>query len=159
MILYRVVSEAELAAYLKGQNIKPGKDCVPNNNSWKRPKVCFFGTANNCTHWQPICAGHVIVKLDVRGTYMKIKKGWGIYPDFDAPEQPEWTGDLMTDIQEVMLKQKTVRVKEYGVGAYNKRNAYLRDWSFVWGRDYIHFEKGGIVPRLPGYDDLLEGEK
>ncbi len=42
MILYRVVSEAELAAYLKGQNIKPGKDCVPNNNSWKRPKVCFF---------------------------------------------------------------------------------------------------------------------
>lgn len=140
MILYRVVSEAELAAYLKGQNIKPGKDCVPNNNSWKRPKVCFFGTANNCTHWQPICAGHVIVKLDVRGTYMKIKKGWGIYPDFDAPEQ-------------------TVRVKEYGVGAYNKRNAYLRDWSFVWGRDYIHFEKGGIVPRLPGYDDLLEGEK
>lgn len=140
MILYRVVSEAELAAYLKGQNIKPGKDCVPNNNSWKRPKVCFFGTANNCTHWQPICAGHVIVKLDVRGTYMKIKKGWGIYPDFDAPEQ-------------------TVRVKEYGVGAYNKRNAYLRDWAFVWGRDYIHFEKGGIVPRLPGYDDLLEGEK
>lgn len=140
MILYRVVSEAELAAYLKGQNIKPGKDCVPNNNSWKRPKVCFFGTANNCTHWQPICAGHVIVKLDVRGTYMKIKKGWGIYPDFDAPEQ-------------------TVRVKEYGVGAYNKRNAYLRDWTFVWGRDYIHFEKGGIVPRLPGYDDLLEGEK
>lgn len=120
MILYRVVSEAELAAYLKGQNIKPGKDCVPNNN------------------------------------YMKIKKGWGIYPDFDAPEQPEWTGDLMTDIQEVMLKQKTVRVKEYGVGAYNKRNAYLRDWAFVWGRDYIHFEKGGIVPRLPGYDDLLE---
>lgn len=140
MILYRVVSEAELAAYLKGQNIKPGKDCVPNNNSWKRPKVCFFGTANNCTHWQPICAGHVIVKLDVRGTYMKIKKGWGIYPDFDAPEQ-------------------TVRVKEYGVGAYNKRNAYLRDWAFVWDRDYIHFEKGGIVPRLPGYDDLLEGEK
>ena len=140
MILYRAVSEAELAAYLKGQNIKPGKDCVPNNNSWKRPKVCFFGTANNCTHWQPICAGHVIVKLDVRGTYMKIKKGWGIYPDFDAPEQ-------------------TVRVKEYGVGAYNKRNAYLRDWAFVWGRDYIHFEKGGIVPRLPGYDDLLEGEK
>lgn len=140
MILYRVVSEAELAAYLKGQNIKPGKDCVPNNNSWKRPKVCFFGTANNCTHWQPICAGHVIVKLDVRGTYMKIKKGWGIYPDFDAPEQ-------------------TVRVKEYGVGAYNKRNAYLRDWAFVWGRDYIHFEKGGIVPRLAGYDDLLEGEK
>lgn len=55
-----------------------------------------------------------------------------------------------------MLKQKTVRVKEYGVGAYNKRNAYLRDWAFVWGRDYIHFEKGGIVPRLPGYDDLLE---
>lgn len=100
MILYRVVSEAELAAYLKGQNIKPGKDCVP-----------------------------------------------------------KWTGDLMTDIQEVMLKQKTVRVKEYGVGAYNKRNAYLRDWAFVWGRDYIHFEKGGIVPRLPGYDDLLEGEK
>lgn len=140
MILYRVVSEAELAAYLKGQNIKPGKDCVPNNNSWKRPKVCFFGTANNCTHWQPICAGHVIVKLDVRGTYMKIKKGWGIYPDFDAPEQ-------------------TVCVKEYGVGAYNKRNAYLRDWAFVWGRDYIHFEKGGIVPRCPGYDDLLEGEK
>lgn len=77
MILYRVVSEAELAAYLKGQNIKPGKDCVPNNNSWKRPKVCFFGTANNCTHWQPICAGHVIVKLDVRGTYMKIKKRLG----------------------------------------------------------------------------------
>ena len=79
----------------------------------------------------------MIVKLDVRGTYMKIKKGWGIYLDFDAPEQ-------------------TVRVKEYGVGAYNKRNAYLRDWAFVWGRDYIHFEKGGIVPRLPGYDDLLE---
>lgn len=77
MILYRVVSEAELAAYLKGQNIKPGKDCVPNNNSWKRPKVCFFGTANNCAHWQPICAGHVIVKLDVRGTYMKIKKRLG----------------------------------------------------------------------------------
>lgn len=150
MILYRVVSEAELAAYLKGQNIKPGKDCVPNNNSWKRPKVCFFGTANNCAHWQPICNGHVIVKLDVRGTFMKVKKGWGLYPDFNASEQLTQAGG------EVTLKIKTVRAKEYGVAAYNKRNAYLRDWAFVWGRDYIRFEKGGIVPRLPGYDDLLE---
>lgn len=150
MILYRVVSEAELAAYLKGQNIKPGKDCIPNNNSWKRPKVCFFGTANNCAHWQPICNGHVIVKLDVRGTFMKVKKGWGLYPDFNVSEQLTQVGG------EVTLKIKTVRVKEYGVAAYNKRNAYLRDWAFVWGRDYIHFEKGGIVPRLPGYDDLLE---
>lgn len=153
MILYRVVSEAELAAYLKGQNIKPGKDCVPNNNSWKRPKVCFFGTANNCAHWQPICAGHVIVKLDVRGIFMKVKKGWGLYPDFNVSEQLTQVGG------EVTLKIKTVCVKEYGVAAYNKRNAYLRDWAFVWGRDYIHFEKGGVVPRLPGYDDLLEGEK
>lgn len=121
MILYRVVSEAELAAYLKGQNIKPGKDCVPNNNSWKRPKVCFFGTANNCAHWQPICNGHVIVKLDVRGTFMKVKKGWGLYPDFNTSEQLTQVGG------EVTLKIKTVRVKEYGVAAYNKRNAYLRD--------------------------------
>lgn len=150
MILYRVVSEAELAAYLKGQNIKPGKDCIPSNNSWKRPKVCFFGTANNCAHWQPVCNGHVIVKLDVRGTFMKVKKGWGLYPDFNASEQLTQVGG------EVTLKIKTVRVKEYGVAAYNKRNAYLRDWAFVWGRDYIRFEKGGIVPRLPGYDDLLE---
>ena len=150
MILYRVVSEAELAAYLKGQNIKPGKDCVPNNNSWKRPKVCFFGTANNCAHWQPICDGRVIIKLDVRGTFMKVKKGWGLYPDFNVSEQLTQMGG------EVTLKIKTVRVKEYGVAAYNKRNAYLRDWAFVWGRDYIQFEKGGIVPRLPGYDDLLE---
>lgn len=147
MILYRVVSEAELAAYLKGQNIKPGKDCVPNNNSWKHPKVCFFGTANNCAHWQPVCDGHVIVKLDVQE---KVKKGWGLYPDFNVSEQLTQVGG------EVTLKIKTVRVKEYGVAAYNKRNAYLRDWAFVWGRDYIHFEKGGIVPRLPGYDDLLE---
>ena len=147
MILYRVVSEAELATYLKGQNIKPGKDCVPSNNSWKRPKVCFFGTANNCAHWQPICDGHVIVKLDVQG---KVKKGWGLYPDFNTSEQLTQVGG------EVTLKIKTVRVKEYGVAAYNICKACLIDLAFTWGRDYICFERGGVGPRLPGYDDLLE---
>ena len=57
------------------------------------------------------------------------------------------------------LKQKVVKVTEYALRYYNKRNAYLRDWSFAWGRDYIRFEKGGIVPRLQGFDDLLEDEK
>ena len=44
MILYRVMSKDELAAYLKGKNIKQPKtsDVALSCNSWKRPRVCFF---------------------------------------------------------------------------------------------------------------------
>lgn len=57
------------------------------------------------------------------------------------------------------LKQKVIKVAEYALLYYNKRNAYLRDWAFVWDENYICFEKSGLVPRLPGYNDLLEEDR
>ena len=160
MILYRVMSKDELAAYLKGKNIKPPKksDVALSCNSWTRPRVCFFGTANNCAHWQPMCYGLVIVKFEVADTFMKIKRGWGRYPDVAYFTQNVFSGNILMDINSAIAKPKFVYVKEYGVAAYSKRSAYIKDWALDWGTDYISFEREGVVPRLAGYDDLLEEE-
>ncbi len=160
MILYRVMSKDELAVYLKGKNIKPPKnsDVALSCNSWKRTRVCFFGTANNCAHWQPVCYGLVIVKFEVADTFIKIKRGWGRYPDVAYFTQNVFSGNILMDINNSIAKPKFVYVKEYAVAAYSTRSAYIKDWSFDWGADYISFEREGVVPRLTGYDDLLEEE-
>lgn len=161
MILYRVMSLEEFEAYKAGKTIRArnGGTVVKSRNCWRRPMICFFTSANNCAHWRPICAGNVIVALDVRNKKVLERPGWGVYPDFTAAEQPGICDVLVSLMTGKELKQKVVKVTEYALLYYNKRNAYLRDWSFAWGRDYIRFEKGGIVPRLQGFDDLLENEK
>lgn len=163
MILYRVMSKDELAAYLKGKSIKPPKnsDVALSRNSWKRPRVCFFGTANNCAHWQPMCHGLVIVKFEVADTVAKIERGWGRYPDIarlTQTAQGVFGGTILADINDIITNPKIVYVKEYAVAAYSKRSAYFKDWALDWGADYISFEREGLVPRLAGYDDLLEEE-
>lgn len=161
MILYRVMSLEEFEAYKAGKTIRArnGGSVSKSHNCWHRPMICFFTSANNCAHWRPICAGNVIVALDVRNKKALERPGWGVYPDFTAAEQPGICDVLVSLMTGKELKQKVVKVTEYALLYYNKRNAYLRDWSFAWGRDYIRFEKGGIVPRLQGFDDLLEDEK
>lgn len=68
MILYRVMSLEEFEAYKAGKTIRArnGGSASKSHNCWHRPMICFFTSANNCAHWRPICAGNVIVALDVR---------------------------------------------------------------------------------------------
>lgn len=68
MILYRVMSPEEFGAYKAGKAIRArnGDTVSKSRNSWRRPMICFFTSANNCARWRPICAGNVIVALDVR---------------------------------------------------------------------------------------------
>lgn len=161
MILYRVMSREEFEAYKAGKTIRArnGDTVSKSRNSWRRPMICFFTSANNCAHWRPVCAGNVIVALDVRNKKALERPGWGVYPDFTAAEQPGICDVLVSLMTGKELKQKVVKVTEYALLYYNKRNAYLRDWAFVWGEKYICFEKSGLVPRLPGYNDLLEEDR
>lgn len=161
MILYRVMSLEEFEAYKAGKTIRArnGDTVSKSRNSWRRPMICFFTSANNCAHWRPICAGNVIVALDVRNKKSAGAPGWGVYPDFTAAEQPGICDVLVSLLTGKELKPKVVKVTEYALLYYNKRNAYLRDWSFAWGENYICFEKSGLVPRLPGYNDLLEEDR
>ena len=161
MILYRVMSLKEFEAYKAGKTIRArnGDTVSKSRNSWRRPMICFFTSSNNCAHWRPICAGNVIVALDVRNKKALERPGWGVYPDFTAAEQPGLCDVLESLMTGKELKQKVVKVTEYALLYYNKRNAYLRDWAFVWGENYICFEKSGLVPRLPGYNDLLEEDR
>lgn len=161
MILYRVMSLEEFEAYKAGKTIRArnGDTVSKSRNSWRRPMICFFTSANNCAHWRPICAGNVIVALDVRNKKALERPGWGVYPDFTAAEQPGICDVLVSLMTGKELKQKVVKVTEYALLYYNKRNAYLRDWAFGWGEKYICFEKSGLVPRLPGYNDLLEEDR
>ena len=90
MILYRVMSLEEFEAYKAGKTIRArnGDTVSKSRNSWRRPMICFFTSANNRAHWRPICAGNVIVALDVRNKKALERPGWGVYPDFTAAEQP-----------------------------------------------------------------------
>lgn len=161
MILYRVMSLEEFEAYKAGKTIRArkGGTVVKSRNCWHRPMLCFFTSPNNCAHWRPICPGNVIVALDVRNKKALERPGWGVYPDFTADEQPGLCDVLESLMTGKQLRQKTVKVTEYALLYYNKRNAYLRDWSFIWNPGYVHFEKSGIVPCKTGYDDLWEDEK
>lgn len=161
MILYRVMSLEEFEAYKAGKTIRArnNDDQYVGRNSWRRPMICFFTSANNCAHWRPICAGNVIVALDVRNKKALERPDWGVYPDFTAAEQPGICDVLVSLMTGRELKQKVIKVAEYALLYYNKRNAYLRDWAFVWDENYICFEKSGLVPRLPGYNDLLEEDR
>ena len=161
MILYRVMSLEEFKAYKAGKTIRArnGGSVSKSHNCWHRPMLCFFTSANNCAHWKPLHPGNVIVALDVRNRKALERPGWGIYPDFTTAEQPGLCDVLESLMTGKELKQKVVKVTEYALLYYNKRNAYLRDWAFVWGEKYICFEKSGLVPRLPGYNDLLEEDR
>ena len=81
MILYRVMSLEEFEAYKAGKTIRArnGDTVSKSRNSWRRPMICFFTSANNCAHWRPICAGNVIVELDVRNKKALERPGWGVY--------------------------------------------------------------------------------
>lgn len=156
MILYRVMSLEEFELFRTGETIRARDEVSVGRNSWRKPMMCFFGTSNNCAHWWPICTGKVIAAFDVRDENLLGCKGWGIYPDFEAAEQPSLTEVLWGVLTGAEINQPLVKVTEYALPFYSKRIATLRDWSYVWDCKYITFSGAGKVPRLAGYDDVIE---
>lgn len=133
MIVYRKMSEKELADYSAGIRIYGRCDMRLYNNSSKLEKaVCFFTNANNCAHWGAGTGKHYICKFFIPSRYLEVNHGY--YPDFTTDD---WGA--------------IVEIKEYATPWYSRENAYLLGYGIpdeflmkdieFWGHGKHWFEE------------------
>lgn len=146
MLLWRAMSADEFAAFERGEKIRAFKMSTAGRvNTWKgKPRICFFGTANNAIHWASPLYGHdYVVGLEFpAGTF---ETGCGRYKDFS-------TDDMFDNV--------CVMVKEYAVKSYSQRTArFVRkiDIEDKWKcKDYGELQKVIGIPLFVSYDDLAK---
>lgn len=146
MLLWRAMCSDELAAFERGEKIRACKKSTAGRaNTWKgKPRICFFGTANNAVHWASLLYRHdYVVCFDFPpGTF---ETGCGRYKDFS-------TGDMFDNV--------CVMVKEYAVKSYSQKTARFvkkLDIENKWRcRNYEELQKLLDIPLSKSYDDLAK---
>lgn len=114
MKLWRAMGKAELDKLLAGEIIKPTRDVADCANSWTKPVVTFFGTANNAVNWFNELEHDFVVCIDADEA--AVRRGKGRYPDFSQPVNPLYL---------LLFKDAgaAVWVKEYALPEYSRRCA------------------------------------
>ena len=152
MKLWRAVDKAELDKFITGKIVRPIDDISKYKNSWNKPMVTFFGTANNAANWFNELTHDFVVSIDVADE--SVQCGKGRYADFSQSVDP-----ILVFLG---YMGPTVWVKEYAVPEYSqscasivavyeverdkKMEKYLRSWR-----------NGEILQVGSVYDDLAEG--
>lgn len=154
--LWRRMSVEEFNIYLSGGEVLPLPTCrtAIDKNSFDKPLMCFFGTANNAMWW-----GIDINSLkDVIACFeideKEIIPGHGVYPD--------WSLDMFERLMLFLQnKHKNVFVKEYGLNSYSQKNAKLVEWGTVvrdGAQCILKLYSGKCIERGRAYDDLYIGK-
>ena len=148
MQLWRVMSYKELVRYKRGKIVKPRPSSVRGQaNSWEKPVVCFFGTANNAVRWaNPFAAHEVLVCFEI--DQKSVKTGWGKYPDLAAIKSSK--------LHEVAR----LTVREYALDTYSRETAKLIkeigiDYKWI-ANNSVELSKLMDVNVLPTYDDTIK---
>lgn len=155
-LLWRRMSVAEFNIYLSGGEVLPLPTCrtAIDKNSFDKPLMCFFGTANNAMWWglDVNSLEDVIACFEV--DEKEICSGHGVYPDWSI-DMFEW---LILFSQN---KDKNVLVKEYGLNSYSQKNAKIVEWGTVvrdGAQCILKLNNGKFIERGPAYNDLYTGK-
>ena len=152
--LWRRMSLGELRRYLHGEVVKPLPTCDTGMcaNSYSRPLMCFFGTANNAMWWTGNGFNSVVACFEVDERYILF--GHGKYPDMTLKP---------SEILAAASRGENpfVYVKEYALKNYSKKNTKLGDWGVV-GRNAdkatLILNSGRVISRGRMYDDWYIGK-
>lgn len=152
MKLWRAVGQTELDKLLVGKTIKPIRDIADCKNSWTKPLVTFFGTANNAACWFSELTHDFIVCIDADEA--AVQRGKGRYPDFNQPVDPV----LLLLLGDAGA---AVWVKEYALPEYSKKTVSViavytvrRDESM---KKYLRDQRTGEILQVSSvYDDLTD---
>lgn len=147
MLLWRVMSYKELTRYKRGKIVRPHHTAKYNKNSWNKPALCFFGTANNAVHWaSPFAQHEVLVCFEI--DQQDVKAGWGQYPNLEAIQSYKLSDAMRLTVREYALEtysQETAKlVKEIGV-----------DYKWITNNP-AELTKLMGVKILPSYDDTIK---
>lgn len=125
MVVYRLMSEQELADYSAGFVIRGRCDMQRYmNSSVLKQAVCFFGNASNCAHWGMGKSGMYICKFFIPSRYLEVNHGY--YPDLTTDD---WSA--------------ITEVREYATEWYSRDNAFLLGYGIPDGYEDIEFFGNG----------------
>ena len=152
--LWRKMSLYELQRYLRGEEIKPLPTCDTGMcaNSYGRPLICFFGTANNAMWWTGNDYNSVVASFEVDERFILF--GHGKYPDMTLSPS-----EILAAVSR--REQPFVYVKEYALKSYSKKNARLIDWGVVSRSEdkaTLILNSGRVISRSRMYDDWYFGK-
>lgn len=153
MKLWRAVSKAELDKLIAGKTIKPINDIAKYKNSWAKPVVTFFGTANNAVNWFNELTHDCVMCIGVPNKLVQCGKGR--YPDFGQPLDP-------ISLFLFGSPGAMVWVKEYGLSEYSRNCASIvAVYEVERGEKmekYLRNRRTGEILQVDSvYDDLVEG--